>query len=176
MSFISQPVLKSKLVELRPLRSEDYDDLYAVAADPLIWEQHPVKNRHEEARFREFFGESLASGGALLILDAKTQRPIGSSRFHGYDNERREVEIGWTFLARSHWGGTHNGQVKQLMLQHAFRFVKRVVFLVDPSNTRSQRAVEKIGGVRVGRRPDAGGRDSHVYEITAAASETGSRA
>ena len=168
MSFDYQPVLKGKLVELRPLRAEDYDDLYAVAADPLIWEQHPVKNRHEERAFQVFFREALASGGALIAIDANTQQVIGSSRFHGYDKERSEVEIGWTFLARSHWGGSYNGEMKQLMLQHAFRFVDRVVFLVGLHNRRSQRAVEKLGGVRVGSRPDASGRDSIVYEITAA--------
>lgn len=169
MSFEYQPILKGELVELRPLRSEDYDDLYAVAADPLIWEQHPVKNRHDRTGFHAFFHESLASGGALIAIDAKTQRLIGSSRFHGYNKERSEVEIGWTFLARSHWGGPYNREVKELMLQHAFRFVSRVMFLVGPQNMRSQRAVEKIGGVRVGSRPDAGGRDSYVYEITASA-------
>ncbi|MBI3261888.1 MAG: GNAT family N-acetyltransferase [Acidobacteria bacterium] len=169
MSFDCQPVLKGDLVELRPLRPEDYDDLYAIAADPLIWEQHPVKNRHEEGHFQIFFREALASGGALLAIDTKTQRMIGSSRFHGYDKERSEVEIGWTFLARSHWGGMYNGQMKELMLQHAFRFVSCVVFLVGPQNLRSQRAVEKIGGVRVGSRPDTEGRDSYVYQITASA-------
>ena len=169
MSFDYQPVLKGDLVELRPLRLEDYDDLYAVAADALIWEQHPDRNRHEEGRFQEFFREALGSGGALIAIDAKTQRVIGSSRFHGYDKERSEVEIGWTFLARSHWGGMYNGQMKELMLQHAFRFVNCVVFLVGPQNLRSQRAVEKIGGVRVGSRPDAEGRDSYVYQITASA-------
>ena len=167
MSFDYQPVLKGDLVELRPLRSEDYEDLYAIAADPLIWEQHPVTNRHEQGSFQGFFREALASGGALIAIDAKTQRMIGSSRFRGYNKERSEVEIGWTFLARSHWGGIYNREMKQLMLQHAFRFVNCVVFLVGLHNLRSQRAVEKIGGVRVGSRPDGGGRNSYVYQITA---------
>ncbi len=167
MSFDYQPVLKGDLVELRPLRSEDYEDLYAIAADPLIWEQHPITNRHEQGSFQGFFREALASGGALIAIDAKTQRVIGSSRFRGYNKERSEVEIGWTFLARSHWGGIYNREMKQLMLQHAFRFVNCVVFLVGLQNLRSQRAVEKIGGVRVGWRPDGGGRNSYVYQITA---------
>jgi RimJ/RimL family protein N-acetyltransferase len=166
-SFDYQPVLRDELVELRPLQADDYDDLYAVAADPLIWAQHPVRNRHEEASFRPFFSEALASGGTLVAIDARTARIIGSSRFHAYDPERNEVEIGWTFLARSHWGGRYNGHVKRLMLRHAFRFVATVVLLVSPENVRSQRAVEKIGGVRIGRRPDAGGRDSYLYAITA---------
>jgi RimJ/RimL family protein N-acetyltransferase len=168
MSFDYQPVLKGKLVELRPLRPGDYDGLYAVAADPLIWEQHPVRNRHEEATFRLFFEESLASGGALVAIDVDSQQIIGASRFHGYDEQRSEVEIGWTFLARSHWGGRYNGEMKRLMLGHAFRFVSSVVFLVSHQNIRSQLAVERIGGIRVGTRPDASGRESYVYEITAA--------
>jgi len=168
MRFDFQPVLKGELLELRPLRAEDFDDLLAVAADPLMWQQHPVKDRYKEAHFRTFFREALQSGGALIAIDTRDGRIIGSSRFHGYDEERSEVEIGWTFLARSHWGGRYNGEMKRLMLQHAFRFVERVVFLVGVDNRRSQRAVEKIGGVRVGTRPDASGRDSIIYQIAAA--------
>jgi RimJ/RimL family protein N-acetyltransferase len=104
----------------------------------------------------------------LIALDRKDGRVIGSSRFHGYD-EKSEIEIGWTFLARSHWGGVYNGEMKRLMLRHAFRFVTSVVFLVGPHNIRSQRAVEKIGGVRAGSRLDGGGRESLVYRIEAAA-------
>jgi RimJ/RimL family protein N-acetyltransferase len=167
VSFDYQPVLKGQLVELRPLRAEDYDELYAVAADPLIWEQHPSRNRYQEAAFQEFFQEALGSGGALVAIDRQTQRMIGSSRFHGYDPDRNEVEIGWTFLARSHWGGRYNNEMKRLMLQHALRLVGSVVFLVGPQNIRSQRAVERIGAVRIGTRPDAKGRDSFVYQITA---------
>jgi RimJ/RimL family protein N-acetyltransferase len=167
MSFDRQPLLKGNLVELRPLRSEDYHDLFAVAADPLIWEQHPDKSRHEENGFQLFFQEALASGGALVAIDAATQVVIGSSRFHGYDEQRSEVEIGWTFLARSHWGGIYNGEMKRLMLQHAFRFVDSVVFLVGLQNLRSQRAVEKLGAVRAGSRPDARGTVSYVYRMTA---------
>jgi len=165
VAFDYQPVLNGRLVELRPLRSEDHDGLYAVAADPLVWEQHPVKNRHEPQGFGAFFQDAVASGGALVALDAHTRRVIGSSRFHGYDDRRDEVEIGWTFLARSHWGGAYNGEMKRLMLGHAFRFVDRVVFLVDPDNVRSQRSVEKIGAVRAGWRRDSGGREAYVYEI-----------
>jgi RimJ/RimL family protein N-acetyltransferase len=169
MSFDLQPILQGELLELRPLRAEDFRDLYSVAADPLIWEQHPVKDRYKEELFREFFREALGSAGALIAMDSKDGRVIGSSRFHGYDQEKSEIEIGWTFLARSHWGGRYNGEMKRLMLRHAFRFVNRVIFLVGPQNLRSQRAIEKIGGVRVGSRIDGSGRDSFAYEITASA-------
>ncbi len=167
--FDLQPVLEGELLKLRPLQASDFDALFAVAADPLIWEQHPAPDRYKDEQFRIFFGESLDSAGALIAIDRRDGRIIGSSRFHGYDRERSEIEIGWTFLARSHWGGRYNGEMKQLMLLHAFRFVDCVVFLVGPQNLRSQRAVEKIGGVRAGSRSDAGGRASIVYEITGTA-------
>lgn len=167
MSFDLQPRLKGKLLELRPLRVEDFRDLYAVASDPLIWEQHPANDRHKEQVFREFVREALESGGALIVLDSMNGHVIGSSRFYRYDEEKSEIEIGWTFLARSHWGGRYNGELKQLMLRHAFNFVTSVIFLVGPQNMRSQKAMEKIGGVRVGSRRDALGRDSVAYQITA---------
>jgi RimJ/RimL family protein N-acetyltransferase len=169
MSFDLQPTLKGKLIELRPLRAEDFDALYAVAADPLIWEQHPANDRWKDDVFREFFRGAMESGGALIAIDAKDGRVIGSSRYHGYDPVKSEVEIGWTFLARSHWGGFYNGEMKRLMLKHAFQFVNSVIFVVGTQNVRSQKAVERIGGVRVGSRADASGRRSFVYQIRAAA-------
>jgi RimJ/RimL family protein N-acetyltransferase len=169
MPFELQPVLRGELVELRPLRAEDFGELYAAASDPLVWEQHPDRDRYKEDVFREFFRGALESGGAFAVVDSETGRVIGSTRFHAYDEGRSEIEIGWTFLARSHWGGRFNGEMKRLMLEHAFGFVESVVFLVGPDNIRSQRAVEKIGGVREGSRPNAAGRDSVVFRITAEA-------
>lgn len=139
-----------------------------MAADPLIWDQHPEPNRYQEATFRAFFEEALTSGGALVALDRANGRIIGSSRYHGYDAERSVIEIGWTFLARAYWGGRYNGEMKRLMLEHAFRLVKRVVFIIGPENRRSQRAVEKIGGVRAGTTTNAQGRERVVYELTPA--------
>ncbi len=169
MPFDYQPVLKSDLIELRPLRPDDFDALYAVASDPLVWEQHPDSNRYQLPVFQELFRESLESGGALVAVDPKSRKVIGSSRFSGYNESNREVEIGWTFLGRSYWGGKYNGAMKQLMLRHAFRFVDTVIFLVGPQNRRSQQAMEKIGGVRTGVRLNNKGRESVVYEITSSA-------
>ena len=125
--FDPQPVLKGSLLELRPLRADDQDALFAAASDPLIWEQHPQRNRHEPEVFRGYFAEQLASGGALIVLDAQTGEAIGLSRYNGHDAERSEVEIGWTFLVRRCWGGVYNRELKDLMLGHAFLSVDSVV-------------------------------------------------
>jgi RimJ/RimL family protein N-acetyltransferase len=164
-----QPVLTGDLLELRPLTPDDFAELFAVASDPLIWEQHPARDRGEPGPFRQFFREGLESGGALVAIDRRDGRIIGSSRYHR-DIARSELEIGWSFLARPYWGGRYNGEMKRLMLQHAFRFVDRVVFLIGPENLRSQRALEKIGGRRIGSRVDASGRESVVYQILREAS------
>jgi RimJ/RimL family protein N-acetyltransferase len=150
MSFDLQPHLKGALIELRPLKLEDWDDLFAVASDPLIWEQHPESDRYKREVFKAFFEGALESGGAFVILDTKTQQIIGSTRFHGYDPEKSEIEIGWTFLARKCWGGRYNREIKQLMLNHAFKYVDDVVFFIGENNIRSQKATEKIGAVRSG--------------------------
>jgi RimJ/RimL family protein N-acetyltransferase len=150
LAFDLQPNLKGKLIELRPLTSDDWNDLFCVASDPLIWEQHPESDRYKEDVFKVFFREALESGGAFVIIDTKSQQIIGSTRFYGYTPEKSEIEIGWTFLARSYWGGRYNRELKQLMLAHAFQFVENVMFLVGENNIRSQKATEKIGGIRDG--------------------------
>jgi RimJ/RimL family protein N-acetyltransferase len=131
--------------------------------------KHPSRDRYEEEVFKEFFREALESGGAFVVIDRKTQKIIGSSRYFGFEPTKREIEIGWTFLARSHWGGKYNGELKRLMLDHAFRFVESVVFLIGPTNVRSQKAVEKIGGVLIERRektnPDGTTVERVVYQI-----------
>ena len=164
-----QPHLVGELIEVRPMAADDWESLFAVASDPLIWEQHPARDRYREDVFREFFREALETGSAFVVIDRKTGEMIGSSRYFGFDPEQSVVEIGWTFLARAYWGGNYNGELKRLMLHHAFRFVERVVFVIGVTNFRSQKAVEKIGGVRVGRRdkPDARGEivENFVYEI-----------
>jgi len=167
VTFDLQPILIGESLMLRPLRRDDFAALFAVASDPLIWAQHPVRDRYTEPVFTSFFGEAIASGGALVAIDRVDDRVIGTSRFNTFDPVRSEVEIGWTFLARSHWGGVHNGEMKALMITHAFRFVASVLFVVGPDNLRSQRAVEKIGGVRDGRRRDDTGLDSLVFRIRA---------
>lgn len=166
--FDPQPVLRGQLLHLRPLRADDLEPLMAVAADPLIWAQHPAKERGTPEGFQRFFAESLATGGALVAMAADDGRLIGSSRYFDYNAELRSVEIGWTFLARECWGGAFNREMKALMLRHAFQYVEAVHFVVADENLRSQRAVEKIGGVRTGRREGSGRPPSVVFTLTRA--------
>jgi N-acetyltransferase len=150
VAFDLQPHLKGELIHLRPLRPGDWDELFAVASDSLIWEQHPESDRHKEPVFRNFFREALESGGAFAVLNRHTGQVIGSTRFYGYDPQKSEIEIGWTFLARKYWGSHFNAEMKRLLLNHAFRFVESVVFFIGQENLRSQKAMEKVGGIKNG--------------------------
>jgi RimJ/RimL family protein N-acetyltransferase len=165
-----QPLLEGELLALRPLRPDDWDALFAVASDPLIWAGHPERDRYTEPVFREFFRGAIESGGALVVLDRATGRIIGSSRYVWHGPPRNELEIGWTFLERACWGGRYNREMKRLMLQHAFRFVDRVIFIVGADNIRSRKAMLKIGGVLTDRREvrllHGQPLESIVFEIT----------
>ena len=162
-----QPVLKSELVVVRPLTRGDFDDLYSIASDARIWEQHPSKDRTDRHVFQVWYDEALASKGALVAEDAVTHDVIGTSRFVVRSED--VVEIGWTFLAHDRWGGMWNREIKRLMLSHAFDDVPEVIFTIHSDNLRSQRAVERLGAEHVGTEPDCHGRgQNRVYRLSRA--------
>lgn len=168
MTLDLQPTLTGETILIRPLRSEDWSDMFAAASDPLIWQLHPARDRYKEPIFRQFFESAMACKGAFAFVEHATNSIVGSSRYYGHDAERSEIEIGWTFLVRRHWGGKTNREIKRLMLSHAFTFVNIVIFWVGETNIRSQRAMEKIGGTqRYGLFSRPPHNDPHVvFEIT----------
>lgn len=166
MSFDPQPTLTGEHLVVRPLVADDLDAQYAAASDPLVWEQHPARNRHERQVFEEFFAANLASGGALAVC-THDGRVIGGSRYADWGapdstGQGTSVEIGWTFLCRDHWGDGTNRELKQLMIDHALGSIDTVRFRIGEHNMRSRRAVEKLGGRLVGDAPD----HHVVYELT----------
>ena len=145
MNFELQPTLVGETLLLRPLVVTDFEALYAVAADPLLWEQHPAGDRWQRPVFTALFERLLASGGGLVVIERSSGEVIGSSSYYELDAQSRSVVVGYTFLARRCWGGTYNSELKSLMLKHAFRYVERVWFHVGAHNLRSQRAMGRVG-------------------------------
>ena len=170
MEFDLQPRLLGTLIEVRPLAPGDFDALFAAAGDPLIWEQHPESDRYQREVFQKFFDGAIESKGAFAVIERESGRIIGSSRYCNLNPAEREVEIGFTFLERAFWGGAYNGELKSLMLEHAFRFVERVVFVVGENNLRSQKALEKIGARFLKKAemhaPDGSLRRNVIFAIT----------
>lgn len=159
-----QPTLSNDTLLLRPLEQEDHASLYAVAKDPLIWEQHPC-DRYKPLEFKKFFAESMESNGTLVALEQASGSLIGSSRYAPV-NGVSAVEIGWSFLARSYWGGLYNASMKNLMINYAFQFVDRVLFHIDKTNIRSQKATQKIGATLLENPGELQKRDLLVFQVS----------
>ncbi len=144
-----QPQLQNELVVLQPLSINDFEELYEVASDPLVWEQHPNKDRYKKEVFQNFFDGAIESKGAFKIVDIVTGKTIGSTRFYDLDSNNKSVLIGYTFYGRNYWGTSYNPSVKKLMLDYAFQFVDIVYFHIGATNIRSQKAIEKLGAIKV---------------------------
>ena len=143
----ARPIHTQQFV-LELITESDFESLYAVASDPLIWEQHPESNRWQKDIFSVFFANGLANDlGCFVIRERPTKEVIGSTRFYGYDETNRCVRIGFTFLARKHWGTSSNREIKDAMLKRAFQVCDSVRFDIGPDNMRSITAVKKLGGV-----------------------------
>ncbi len=172
MAFELQPRLHNELIKLEPLEPGDFQALYEVASDPLIWEQHPNKDRYQRPVFESYFNGAMQSGGAFRIIDNTDGELIGSSRYCDYEAALRQISIGYTFIARSRWARHYNRALKTLMLDHAFKYVDRVTFKVGVSNWRSRKAMEKLGGIFLGEEMVSySGEPSHpnvVFKIDAA--------
>jgi N-acetyltransferase len=174
-----QPILTGPNVVVRPIVSDDWSELFAAGSDPKIWEVHPVRDRYTEPQFRKYFDGAVAAKMGFVFVDRKTGRLIGSSRYYGHEPEKSEIEIGWTFLVRSHWGGATNREVKRLMLDHAFTFVDTVIFWVGETNWRSQGAMTKVGGVKrdgIFTRELSGVEPYVIFEVTKRRYQSGGRA
>ena len=105
----------------------------------------PNKDRYKRDVFETFFKGAMESKGAFLVFDTKTNKVIGSSRYYDVDTEHHSIAIGYTFVARDHWGGIYNPALKSLMINYAFQFADTVLFHVGAVNVRSQKAVERLG-------------------------------
>lgn len=150
MEFDLQPTtLKNDLVTLVPMLPADFESLYSIASDPLIWEQHPNKDRYKREVFEKFFEGAILSKGAFMVYDTQTQKLIGTSRFYEYNNVANNVAIGYTFITREYWGTNRNSALKSIMLNHAFQFVNTVLFYIGSNNIRSQKAIAKLGAVKI---------------------------
>ena len=163
-----QPTLVGPRLRVRPVEDNDWQALYAIAQDPLLWAQHPERERYQEPVFRAFFREALDCGGGLVVLEADSGRVVGSSRFVWDDEPAGILEIGWSFLARELWGTGRNTELKRLMLDHAFTFAQRVRFYVGPENWRSRGAMTKLGAQDLGLGLNPAGQPSQVFEFDAA--------
>lgn len=143
-------ILEDSILKMVPLVETDLDRLFEVASDPLIWEQHPTKDRYKKEVFQLYFDGAIQSNTAFIILDRATNKVIGSTRYYDFKPENKSIAIGYTFLARSHWGGIFNRSSKRLLIDFAFHYVDNIYFHIGATNLRSQHAITNIGATHIG--------------------------
>ncbi len=149
MTFDIQPILENHSVILYPLQQCDFDDLYALASNYKVWEQHPNKDRWRKDIFQTFFEGAMQSGGAFKIIDKSNSSVAGSTRIYDYNSQADSISIGYTFYGIEFWGKGINHSVKTLMLDYLFQFVSSVCFQIGAHNTRSQIAIGRLGAKKV---------------------------
>lgn len=169
MNFSVQPVLESEEFQLIPLQQGDFESLYEVASDPKVWEQHPNKDRYQREVFENFFRGAIESKGAFKIVEKTTGDVLGSSRYYNFDENDNHIFIGYTFYGTKSWGKGINPKVKKLMLDYILQYVDKVHFHIGKENFRSQKALEKLGGIKIAEEEVAyfaePTRTNFVYEI-----------
>jgi RimJ/RimL family protein N-acetyltransferase len=142
--------LEGRRVVLEPLEPGHEEGLWVAAQDPRIWRWMSVLAAESREAFHDWFEEALETRSAgeavpFATLDAASGAPIGSTRFLAPRPEHRVVEIGWTWVAPSHWSGGTNVEAKYLMLRHAFDVgFLRVEFKTDALNERSRGALAAL--------------------------------
>ena len=140
--------LETNAFSLEQTTSLDFDLLYEIASNPVVWEQHPEKDRWKRPVFSAFFQGAMENDlGCFTIRDKSAGIVIGSTRFYSHDVAGEAVRLGYTFLCPKYWGSGANQEMKEVLLEHAFTIVEDVYFDIGKENFRSRKAVEKLGAV-----------------------------
>jgi len=173
------PTLEGRIVRLEPLRDDHAEELWLASRDPQTWRWLPITQPQTPDEWSAFIDDmhEQADVGAQLPLmtrDLRRGEVVGSTRFLALRPEHRSVEIGWTWLHPSAWGGGANIEAKLLQLRHAFETwgCRRVEFKTDALNERSRGALLALGAAFEGIHRkhmlvrDGENRDSAWYSVT----------
>ncbi|HEY4312361.1 MAG TPA: GNAT family protein [Pirellulales bacterium] len=167
--------LSGRVVRLEPLAMSQAEDLVAAASPEIFTNTFPPPE-FSPAGFQAVIGYlgSLTDWCPFAIVSQETGKAVGMTCFLDIRPRDRNLEIGFTWIAKALQGTAVNPECKYLLLQHAFedQHAIRVQLKTDSRNQQSQRAIEKLGAVREGilRRhmimPDGYIRDTVMYSIT----------
>ena len=126
-------------------KRDDFDNLYSIASDEEIWEQHPENDRWKKNKFSIFFDNGISNEFGMLIIYLKPRNEIiGSTMFYSFDPKDNAIRIGYTFIIKKHWGTKINLLMKDLMINYTFKFLDKIYFDIGTQNYRSRKAIEKL--------------------------------
>ncbi len=172
-------LLRGEFVFLEFLAEQHREVLRPLAKDERLWEftKRFIINSEYDRQFDDYFDEAVGlppiGAQAFVIRRVQDGVVIGMTRLYAVDRKMKKVEIGYTWYIPSVWGKVHNKECKLLLLQYIFDELgfRRAEFRVAHQNLRSQKAVEKIGGVKEGLlrknmiRNDGSSSDTVIFSI-----------
>jgi RimJ/RimL family protein N-acetyltransferase len=171
---VNPVILTGSKIELIPMEAGHSEGLYEAGRYPEIW-AHTQGQIFSIEEAREYVRKALESDSALpfVIIQRATGKIVGSTRFYDISVPNRSLEIGSTWLTPDMWRTVVNTECKFLLLKHCFETLGtiRVQLKTDSRNTRSQRAIERLGASKEGVLrnhmilPDGYIRDSVYYSI-----------
>ena len=156
---INASLLQGKYVTLETLHPDHIPKLQTLARDERLWEYTKtlLVNETFDAQFEKYIATAFDDrnmGGqhSFVIRDVANDEIIGMTRYYKIEPSQKRLSIGYTWYIPDVWGKVHNKECKLLLMQYAFETLgyQRVEFEVAHQNIRSQKAVEKIGGIREG--------------------------
>lgn len=176
--FTKDYILENEMVELRPLRADDFDHLLPISVnEPEIWIYSLVKASGEE-NLKKYIQMALDARAEkkeypFIVFDKRTQKYVGSSRFYDIQISQATMQLGYTWYSKEAQGTGLNANCKLLMLSFAFDELKmeRIEFRADHNNARSIAAMKGIGCKEEGVlrknviKMDGGRRDSIILSI-----------
>ncbi|HBZ83426.1 MULTISPECIES: GNAT family N-acetyltransferase [Brevibacillus] len=174
MNMTTPLVLTGVNVTLAPLELRHAEDLYEAGRFPDIWglTQGRIQSLEDA---KEYVSKALEQKNAFpfVIVEQKTQKAVGSTRFYDISIPNKSLEIGSTWLTPAMWRTSINTEAKYLLLKYCFETAGaiRVQLKTDSRNVRSQKAIERLGAVKEGILrnhmilPDGYVRDTIYYSI-----------
>ncbi len=174
--IVDRITLENAHVRLEPIEERHRELLRAAANDPDLW-RFAVINQHN-ATFDAWMEDRLAATArgtdlAFVVFDRKTGDCAGSSSYLAIALAQKRLEIGWTWYAKRFWAGAVNPGCKRALMGHGFDALSlnRIEFKLDATNTRSWKAVERLGARHEGVfrhhmvMPDGRLRDSAWFSV-----------
>jgi N-acetyltransferase len=172
-----ETIIRGQYIDLEQLTNDHISELESIAFDPLIWQNLPYNITDKQSletfvkdRQQKNLNEQLIT---YVIRNKANNQVCGSTGFNNIDVENHQLEIGPTWISPIVWGTKANVESKYLLLTFCFEkaSIMRVEFRTRETNIRSQKAIEKIGGIKEGllrchrKNNDGTFRNTIVYSI-----------
>ena len=140
-------ILENNRVRLTPLEKNDFIHLQDIAISETGLLKYSPSDIRSIGALQDYIATARDQRKAYLVFDKKNNAYAGCTSYGNYSDKDSRVEIGWTWIGSVFQGSGLNKNMKLLMLMHAFEGMRleRVEFRIDERNTRSRKAVERIG-------------------------------